>query len=125
MFFAHGACHILSGVYLDDPPLAGFHAERIRPGDGFAGSHILVTNGVLALDFHGHSSRIRLLKHHTFRWAGEYEEGWNCALERVRFDLLSKIELNSRKMLGPDQYFGDPISRKGLHHSIQPCRGRA
>jgi hypothetical protein len=111
IFFAHGACHILAGVYLDDPPLAGFYAERIITGDGFAGSHIFVTDGVLAFDFHGYSSRARLLKHHTSMWAGDYEEGWNCALERVHFDLLCKMELNCRKMLGPDQYYGDPISR--------------
>jgi hypothetical protein len=111
VFFGHGACHILAGVYLDDPPLAGFYAERIIPGDGFAGSHIYLTNGDIAFDFHGYCSRLRLLRHHTLNWAGQYEEGWNCGLERVHFDLLCTDELNRLKMLGPDQYYGDPISR--------------
>lgn len=111
IFFGHGACHILAGVYLDDPPLAGFYAERIIPGDGFAGNHIYVTNGLIAFDFHGYCSRIRLLRHHTIRWAGHYAEGWNCALERVDFDLLCASDLTRRKMLGPAEYYGDPVSR--------------
>ena len=110
-FFGHGACHILAGVYLNDPPLVGFYAERVIPGDGFAGNHIYVTNGVIAFDFHGYCSRLRLLRHFTIGWAGQYEEGWNCTLERVHFDLLCTSELTGRKMLGPDQYYGDPISR--------------
>lgn len=36
IFFGHGACHILAGAFLDAPPLAGFHAERLVPGDGFS-----------------------------------------------------------------------------------------
>jgi hypothetical protein len=111
IFFGHGACHILAGVYLDDPPLAGFYAERIIPGDGFAGSHVYVTNGVIAFDFHGYCSRLRLLRRHTIRWAEEYKEGWNCALEQVDFDLLCTSELNCHKMLGPDQYYGDAVLR--------------
>lgn len=111
IFFGHGACHILAGVFLEVKSDLNFFAERIIPGDGFAGNHIYVTNGSIAFDYHGFSSRLRLLRHHTSAWSCQYSEGWNCALERVDFDLLSTAELNRRKMLGPDQYGGDPILR--------------
>lgn len=111
VFFGYGACHILAGVFLAEEPVPGFFAERIIPGDGFAGNHIFVTNGRIAFDHHGYSNRMRLLLHHTAGWSGHYPEGWNCTLERVGFDLLDTAELNSRQMLGPDQYNGDPVSR--------------
>lgn len=111
IFFGHGACHILAGIFLETSPLPGFHAERIVPGDGFAGNHIYVTDGLIAFDFHGYSSRLRLLDHHTNGWANRYVTGWHCRLESVDFNLLSTTDLNQRKMLGPDQYGSDVISR--------------
>ena len=111
VFFGNGACHVLAGVYLRQAHLPTFYAERIVPGDGFAGNHIYVTNGTLAFDYHGYSMRNRLVRYHTNNWAGEYSEGWNCCLERVDFDLLCTADLNKRKMLGPDQYKYDPIER--------------
>ncbi|MBE1284364.1 MAG: hypothetical protein GJ676_13715 [Rhodobacteraceae bacterium] len=111
IFFGFGACAILAGVYLRRAPLPGFYAERIIPGDGFAGSHVYVTDGEMAFDFHGYSRRSRLLNHHCTAWAGEYDRGWSHRLERVTFDLLDTQALNAHKMLGPDQYYGDPIPR--------------
>lgn len=111
IFFGHGACHILAGVFLDRPPLPGFHAERIIPGDGFAGNHIFVTDGTVAFDYHGYCCRMRLLRYLTSGWASRYATGWHCTLERVDFDLLSTADLNRRKMLGPDQYGGDVVAR--------------
>ena len=111
IFFGHGACHILAGVFLQRQPLPGFHAERIVPADGLAGNHIYVTDGTMAFDYHGYSSRLRLLRHHATGWSRRYNDRWTCKVERVSFDLLSTGELNSRKMLGPDQYWGDPIPR--------------
>lgn len=111
VFFGNGACHILAGVYLAQSPLSGFYAERIIPGEGFAGNHIYVTNGSVAFDYHGYSLRQRLLSYHTTNWASQYSEGWSCLLERVTFDLLNTDELNARKMLGPEQYLLDPIER--------------
>jgi hypothetical protein len=32
-------------------------------------------------------------------------------IEPADFPLLETSELNNRKMLGPDQYFGDPVER--------------
>jgi hypothetical protein len=111
IFFGNGACAILAGLYLREAPLPGFYAERIIPGDGFAGNHIFVTDGVIAFDHHGYSLRKRLLTYHTSGWANRSQEGWNCRLERVNFDLLDTRDLNNNKMLGPDQYLYDPIAR--------------
>ena len=130
IFFGNGACAILAGVFLREAPLSGFYAERIIPGDGFAGNHIYVTDGVVAFDYHGYSVRNRLLLHHTMGWAKQYDEGWNCVLEGVTFDLLNTRDLNENKMLGPDQYLHDPISRAQtfldrVDHARASARARA
>ena len=106
IFFGYGACHILAGVYLRNPPFGGFYAERIIPAEGFAGGHAWVTDGTVAFDYHGYSSRANLLAHHSRGWS-ERSPGWHCDLEIVDFDLLDTVELNKRKMLGPDQYLHD------------------
>jgi len=110
IFFGHGACHILAGVFLERLPLPGFYAERIIPDDSFAGNHIYVTNGSIAFDHHGYSARARLVEHHWRGWSARYD-GWDARINRVDFSLLDTAALNSRKMLGPDQYFGDPVER--------------
>ena len=111
IFFGHGACHILAGIYLEAAPLTGFHAERIIPGKGYAGNHIFVTDGVLAFDFHGHSCRRNLLAHHISGWSKVSAPGWHCKVVGVDFDLLETKDLNARKMLGPDQFLRDPRPR--------------
>jgi hypothetical protein len=111
VFFGHGACAILAGVYLRDQPLPGFVAERIVPAGGLAGNHIYVTDGTVAFDYHGYSLRARLLLHHTNGWAQRYPGVWNCRVERADFDLLDGKALNQIQMLGPTQYLHDPIPR--------------
>ncbi|ESX95746.1 hypothetical protein [Mesorhizobium sp. LNJC405B00] len=116
IFFGYGACHILAGTFLSHPPLDGFYGERIIPGEDFYGNHIYMTNGVIAFDYHGYSSRERLLQHHGRGWAS-HSAGWHCTLERVDFDLLDTADLNRRKMRGPDQYLYYPIPR--AHRFLQ------
>ena len=110
IFFGHGACHILAGVYLGEAPLPGFHAERIIPDTEFAGGHMYVTDGVVAFDYHGYSLRQRLLDHHRRSWTRDHPS-WDCSIERVDFPILGADALNSRKMLGPGQYLENPIPR--------------
>ena len=110
IFFGHGACHILAGVYLADAPLSGFHAERIIPHGSVPGGHMYVTDGEIAFDYHGYSLRGRLLDHHRRSWSVDYP-GWTCDIERVDFPILAANALNSRKMLGPDQYLHNAIPR--------------
>ena len=111
IFFGHGACHILAGVYLRETPLPGFYAERIIPQAELGGNHIYVTDGRIAFDYDGYSALLALLRHHTSGWSKRYADDWSCSLERVDFDLLSTEDLNARKMLGPNQYLCDPIAR--------------
>ena len=110
IFFGYGACHILAGVFLRDPPFPRFYAERIMPVEGFAGAHAYVTDGIIAFDYHGYSRRERLLTHHAKGWSQRYP-GWQCDIEVVDFDMLDTDELNRRKMRGPDQYLHDAIPR--------------
>lgn len=110
IFFGYGACSILAGAYLAEPPLPGFRAERIVPDGGKPGTHIYVTDGDIAFDYHGYSVRDRLLAHHCKGWS-RLHPGWSCMIETADFDLLSTAELNRRKMLGPDQYLKDPVAR--------------
>ncbi|NJM81358.1 MAG: hypothetical protein HC844_01715 [Tabrizicola sp.] len=110
IFFGFGACHILAGVFLEEAPFHGFYGEWIVPIRGFAGTHIYVTNGLISFDFHGYTIRERLLarygKGHRTR-----NPAWDAEVVKIDFDLLDTHELNARKHLGPDQYFGDPIPR--------------
>jgi len=110
VFFGHGACHILAGAYLLVLPLPGFRPEFIQPAPGFAGTHIYVTDGTIAFDYHGYSSRTRLLAHHAKGWRARLP-GWEARITPVAFDLLSTPALNARKMLGRDQYLHDPLPR--------------
>ncbi|WP_246723465.1 hypothetical protein [Rhizobium sp. ARZ01] len=110
IFFGYGACHILAGVFLERPPLAGFYAEHIVPDEGYPGAHIYVTDGTIAFDYHSYCGRDRLLEHHSKGWI-RLHEGWSCEIRKVDYRLLDTDELNQRKMLGPDQFLHDPIPR--------------
>ena len=55
VFFGHGACHILAGVYLQSSTLSGLYAVRIKPLEEFNGNHVFVTDGRITFDYHGYS----------------------------------------------------------------------
>jgi hypothetical protein len=110
IFFGHGACHILAGAYLSDPPLQGFIAEQVVPAEGYAGSHLYITDGVIAFDFHGYTVRPRLIEHHRKGWSKRYP-GWTCRIQPVDFDPLDASALNRHRMLGPQQYLHDALER--------------
>ena len=110
VFFGHGACHILAGVFIREFPGRAFWAEWIRPLDDREGNHIYVTNGTLTFDYHGYASLESLQNHHKRGWSSRIP-GWEASIKRVDFDLLDTDALNARKMRGPDQYLEDPIPR--------------
>ena len=110
VFFGFGACHILAGVFLDDPPIDGFYGEWIIPSEGFCGTHMYVTNGYLAFDFHGYSVREKLLSKYWRGYQRLYPD-WSAKIAKIDFPLLDTTELNKRKHLGPEQYFKDPRPR--------------
>lgn len=111
IFFGRGACHILSGVYLQRSFLPGAYAERIIPREDRFGGHCYVTDGEILFDYRGYAPRDRVLQHTQDAWLKVYDGDWSCHTEPVDFDLLDTVELNRRKMLGPDQYHGDPVAR--------------
>jgi hypothetical protein len=110
VFFGRGACHILAGVFLERFSQRGFEARWIAPNPDFPGTHIFVTDGRIAFDYHGYSDPERLAQHHADGWR-ELHPGWSAHIETVRFSLLNQDELNSRKMLGPAQYLHNPLER--------------
>ena len=87
IFFGHGACHILAGVYLEAPPFKGLYGERIEPLAGAPGSHVYVTDGVIAFDYHGYTRWSELLEH-TKTKARRLWPGWDCALTDLPMDVL-------------------------------------
>ena len=109
IFFGHGACHILAGVFLKSNIDSSFEAYWIKPG-GHPGMHIFVSDGQIAFDYHGYSTLDRLESHHWKVWRHQYSD-WSAKIERVDYDLLSSSDLNQRNMRGPDQYLGDPVQR--------------
>ncbi|MBX2869557.1 MAG: hypothetical protein KTR18_12820 [Acidiferrobacterales bacterium] len=110
IFYGHGACHILAGVFLQRYPESRYWAIWIKPRENYHGNHIFVTNGKIAFDYHGYSVLERLLIHHKKCWSSRFT-GWSADIMRVDFPLLDTAELNSRNMRGPNQYFGDVIDR--------------
>lgn len=130
IFFGRGACHILSGVYLQRSFLPGAYAERIIPREDRFGGHCYVTDGDILFDYRGYASRERVLKHAQAAWLKAYNGDWSYHTERVDFDLLATVELNRRKMLGPDQYHGDPVARANvlldrIDHPARIAKARA
>lgn len=114
IFFAHGACHILAGVFLQRFPDALFKAIWVKPIEGYYGSHIFVTNGSIAFDYHGYSKLERLILHHESGWSRRFP-GWSADIVAVNFSLLNTAELNVRNMKGPDEYLGDAIQRSNQY----------
>lgn len=110
IFFGFGACHILAGVFLEQPPFDGFYGERIVPTNGFSGSHMYDSNDLISFDFHGYAVREKMLDRYWKGHRARYSR-WNAEIVKINFPLLDTIELNVRKHLGPDQYFCDRIPR--------------
>ncbi len=109
IFFGHGACHILAGVFLKELVHASFQAFWINP-PRHPGMHVFVSDGEIAFDYHGYSVLTRLEQHHQKVWRSQYPD-WEGAIAPVDFDLLNESDLNQRNMRGPNQYLGDPVRR--------------
>lgn len=114
VFFACGACHILAHAFLEAWPDRGFGAVWIRPAKGFAGNHIIVTDGRTAFDYHGYRREEALLAHEwakTRRWW----PGWDATLVPLPRDVLIS-EAKSKTYDGlwlrePGQFLHDALPR--------------
>lgn len=109
IFFGHGACHILAGVFLYEGINNSFKPFWINPPH-HPGMHVFVSDGEIAYDYHGYSALSRLEMHHRKVWRSQYAD-WEGEICPVDFDLLDEAELNPRNMRGPDQYLHDPVHR--------------
>ena len=115
VFFACGACHILTHVFLEayDEP------ERtiwwLKPHEGFAGHHIVVEGAAWIFDYHGYSSPDRYWSH-TWRKARQLWPGWDATLVRLPPEVLVS-ETASRAfdaalwLREPGQFLHDPLPR--------------
>lgn len=127
IFFGHGACHILAGVFLAEAIDTTFRAYWVRP-KRYPGEHVFVSDGEIAFDYHGYSARTRLVRHHRKVWRCQYS-GWEAVVVPVDFDLLDETELNQRNMRGPEQYLCNPIERARqfiarIDHAAAPRKAR-
>lgn len=113
-FFANGACHVLAFAFLERYPDLGFHARWIKPAAGFTGSHIYVTDGANAFDYHGLTTEQRLLAF-GFARARRFFPGWDATLVDLPTDVLVS-ERRSRQIEGlwlrePNQFLHDALLR--------------
>ena len=110
MFFGHGACHILAGVFGQRLPNSEFQPVWLKPLDDVPGNHIFVTDNKIAFDYRGYVNLELLLGWYQAGWRKRYPD-WRAELHSVDFDLLNTAELNSRNFRGTDQYLQDPMPR--------------
>ena len=98
VFFASGACHILTYAFLKRYRDAGYSAVWIRPVDGYTGNHIVARCGDEVFDFHGHMNWPQRFSHYR-RKAARWYPGWDCTLVPLPMDVLIS-EAKSREYSG-------------------------
>jgi hypothetical protein len=114
VFFAAGACHILTYAFMERYPDAGFNPIWIKPAKGYCGNHIVAARDDLAIDYHGYSHWPALQAHMRTK-AGRWWPGWSCTLVELPLDVLVS-ERKSRSYDGlwlrePGQYLHDALPR--------------
>jgi hypothetical protein len=63
-FFASGACHILTYVFLQEHGDHGFRPYLILPRYGFRGNHVYAATEDTVFDYHGFSAKTCFLEHY-------------------------------------------------------------
>ena len=114
IFFAAGACHILAYAFLQKYQKEGFKPYWIKPGKGYKGNHIFVSDGVNAFDYRGYNSEKRLLEQ-IIEDMGKHYPGWHYELIELAEEALISEKL-SRTYEGlwlrePGQYLHNPMER--------------
>jgi hypothetical protein len=114
LFFACGACHILTWAFLDRYRDAGYRAVWIKPAEGYTGNHILSVNGNTCFDYRGYQRWDRI-QAHTLDKGAEYWPGWSASF----IDLPPEVLISTAKsktyeglwLREPDQYLHDALPR--------------
>ena len=114
VFFACGACQVLAYAFLEKFPEKGFYAEWIKPAKGFTGKHIFVTDGEITFDYHGFTTREKLLNH-TFKKARLWFPDWDAEIIQLPQSVLIN-EKESKTYDGlwlrqPDQFLYNALPR--------------
>ena len=114
VFFAAGACHILAYAFLQKFPDNQFKPYWIKPGRGFRGNHIFVSDGETAFDYRGLTPENELLKNLTQEMVERFP-GWNYELVEITEEALISERL-SRTYKGlwlrePNQYLHNALPR--------------
>ena len=118
VFFACGACHVLSYVFLRTYPDAGFSPIWIKPAEGYTGNHIVAVRNQLAFDYHGYS-RWPALFAHMKRKANRWWPGWDAELIELPEEVLIS-ETKSKTYDGlwlrePGQFLFDALPRAQIY----------
>ena len=115
VFFAAGACHILTYAFLERYPDSGFSPVWIKPVKGYTGNHIVAVKENAAFDYHGHVGWQKLIGHMA-RKANLWWPGWHYELVPLPVDVLISEE-KSRQfdddlwLRGAKQYLHDALPR--------------
>jgi hypothetical protein len=114
VFFACGACHILTYAFLRRWGQPYMRATWIKPNPGYIGNHIFVDGGDWAFDYHGYSAKAEFLAH-TWLGARRRWPGWDATLVQLPPDVLISTE-KSRTYEGlwlrePGQFLHDAMPR--------------
>jgi len=111
-FFAHGACHILAHSFLERFPGSGFYLIWIKPGAGYRGNHVFVTNGSVAFDYHGYCNLNRLVSHHFTKYSRDQAD-WNAEIIEISGDVSNPDEMRSigMQVRAPAQFLHDARPR--------------
>jgi len=114
VFFACGACHILTWAFLKAYPKSGFVPVWIKPTPGFPGNHVVAVGNGRAFDYHGYS-RFGDLLHHTQEKASRWWEGWRFELVPLPVEALIEPtvarSISGLQLLAPDAFLHDPLAR--------------
>jgi hypothetical protein len=109
-FFAAGACHILAAAFLEAYPHASFHPFLILPNPGLRGSHVFVSNGKTAFDYHGFSRHDQYLSHY-FTKICRFFPLWNGEVIRLKESPVGASFCRAYNCRLPSQYLHDPLPR--------------
>jgi hypothetical protein len=113
IFFACGACHILTFAFLERYGTPETYAMWLKPADGFTGNHIVAATSAWVFDYHGYSERGRFLEH-TFKRATKRWPGWEATLIRLPPHALISESASQQKGLWlrePTQFLHDAMPR--------------
>jgi len=109
-FFAAGACHVLAAAFLEAYPHAGFQPFLILPNPGLRGSHVFVSDGKTAFDYHGFSELDYFLDH-FFTKIRRFFPHWCGEVIQLKESPISTSFCEKHNSRLPSQYLHDPLPR--------------